>query len=66
VPRPQWSRDLTACRREADDIVGETDYWEPDDRSSTPTRMLAREDSRRRFDSYVSSCMQSLGYRRAQ
>jgi len=66
VPRARWSQDLTTCRRAADDEVGLTDYYAPDDRSSLPSHMMAREDSNRRFDSYVAGCMQGLGYRRAR
>lgn len=65
VPKERWSRDLAACRRDADATLGVGDRYEPDDRSSMPGRMLDREDTRRRFDSHVRACMEAGGYRRA-
>ncbi len=67
VPRARWGADLTACRRQADDAVGARSFADTgDERTGNPMTLVDRTDDRRRFDAYVSSCMQDLGYHRVK
>ena len=66
LPKAQWSADYDSCHAYANDQAGPTDYSPPDDRSSNPMRQMDRFDSGRRFDAYLSLCMESLGYHRSR
>ncbi|TAN63047.1 MAG: hypothetical protein EPN20_10280 [Magnetospirillum sp.] len=59
LPKDQWSRDYSACRRYADRDVG----WRDDDSSSgSPFRDYDRQQAKRRFDAVLASCMIDRGY----
>jgi hypothetical protein len=66
VPKDQWSRDLRACRRAADQEVGRGNDVAPDDRSSNPMRLAEQADVRKQFDSSVAGCMEDRGYHPAK
>ena len=67
VPRQQWSADLAACRRQADQDLGPGAYIPPgDERNSSPMTMVDRTGNAKRFDALVGNCMIDKGYRPSQ
>ncbi|TAN58853.1 MAG: hypothetical protein EPN26_00935 [Rhodospirillales bacterium] len=74
---PDWgtsstSRDLTTCRKNADEDLGRKlghdDVLDrsPSDWGSSPTRTTDNIRTRYEFDRYVANCMMALGYRRTK
>jgi hypothetical protein len=57
VPKSEWSRDWTACRRWAEDQIG---YQE--NTSSSPLRDYDRSRAKRQADAMAGVCMQDRGY----
>jgi hypothetical protein len=58
LPKDQWSRDWSACKRWADSQVG----YQDDDSSSSPFRDYDRGRARKEMDAYAGSCMRDRGY----
>ncbi|KIL97088.1 hypothetical protein CCC_00149 [Paramagnetospirillum magnetotacticum MS-1] len=59
LPKDQWSRDYSACRRSADRDSG---YREDSRDTYSPTREYERAQAKRIYDSELNACMRSLGY----
>ncbi len=57
LPKDQWSRDWSSCKRWADSQVGYQD-----DESSSPFRDYDRGRARKEMDLYTGSCMRDRGY----
>jgi hypothetical protein len=67
VSTQETAQDYTACRREADRVVGRyAGYDDALEKSSNPLREAERAGVRARFDSYVSDCMMGKGYLRGK
>ena len=62
VPKEQWSRDYSGCRRYADRDAG----WREDESSSgaggSPFREYDRQQAKKRYDASLSACMIDRGY----
>jgi len=58
LPRDQWSRDLSACRRMADREVG----WREDEGAASPFREYERDRAKGQFNAAVAGCMSEHGY----
>ncbi|MBI3446991.1 MAG: hypothetical protein HY055_16905 [Magnetospirillum sp.] len=61
VPKDQWSRDYSSCRRSADRESG----WRDDGAygsSNNPMREYDRLQAKRAFDAELNYCMRGLGY----
>ena len=59
VPKEQWSRDYSGCRRYADRDSG---WREDEDASGSPFREYDRQQAKRRYNASLSSCMIDRGY----
>jgi hypothetical protein len=59
VPKDQWNRDYSACRRSADRDSG---YREDSREGYSPTRDYERVQAKRMYDASLNACMRSLGY----
>ena len=57
VPKEQWGRDWTACKRWAEAQVGFRD-----DESSSPFRDYDRAQAKRQVQGYANLCMTDRGY----
>ncbi len=57
VPKEQWGRDWSACRRWAEAQVG---YREDD--SSSPFRDFDRAQAKKQVQGYANLCMTDRGY----
>lgn len=61
VPKDQWSRDWSACKRSAEaDVLGYRGEEESD--RGSPFRDYDRAKGRRQIDAEVAMCMTDLGY----
>lgn len=58
IPKDQWSRDWSDCRRWAESQVGYRD----EDSSSSPFRNFDRTEAKRQASGYASMCMTDRGY----
>ena len=58
LPKEQWGRDLSGCRRLADREVG----WRDDEGASSPLREYDRQQARAQFNGAVAGCMGERGY----
>lgn len=59
VPKDQWDRDYSACRRSADRDSG----WRDGGRDEpSPMRDYERAQAKRIYDSELNACMRGLGY----
>lgn len=59
VPKEQWSRDWSACRRWAEAQAG---YREDDSSSSSVFRDYDRTQAKRQIQGYANLCMTDRGY----
>lgn len=57
LPKEQWSRDWSACRRWAEAQIG---YRE--DEGSSPFRDFDRAQAKKQIQGYASLCMTDRGY----
>lgn len=58
IPKEQWDRDYSACRRSADRDSG----WRDGRDDRTPMREYERAQAKRYYDAELSACMRGLGY----
>ncbi|RAU23501.1 hypothetical protein CU669_03975 [Paramagnetospirillum kuznetsovii] len=59
VPKEEWSRDYSGCRRYADRDVG----WRDDDRDTGSVfRDYDRHQAKKRYDAVLAACMIDRGY----
>lgn len=56
IPKEDWSRDYSYCRRSADRDVG---WREDEDRAF---REYDRQQAKKRFDAVLAACMTERGY----
>jgi hypothetical protein len=65
LPKEQWARDWSTCKREAERDIG----WREDESAtnnvSSPFRDYDRDRAKKRVDPSVSQCMTGLGYQPA-
>lgn len=59
VPKEQWSRDWSACRRWAEAQAG---YRDDDGSSNTALREYDRAQAKRQIQGYANLCMTDKGY----
>ncbi|WP_242442970.1 hypothetical protein [Magnetospirillum sp. 15-1] len=59
LPKDQWSRDYSACRRSADRDSG---YRDDGRDTYSPTRDYERAQAKRIYDAELNACMRGLGY----
>lgn len=57
LPKEQWGRDWSACRRWADSQVGYREAEEP-----SPFRDYDRNRAKKQVDSHAALCMRERGY----
>ena len=64
VPKDQWSRDYSGCRRYADRDAGWREEGESGSGASSgsPFRDYDRQQAKKRFDASLSACMIDRGY----
>lgn len=59
IPKEQWSRDYSGCRRYADRDVG----WREDDNGSgSPFRDYDRQQAKKQYNAALAACMLDRGY----
>ncbi len=59
LPKDQWSRDYSACRRSADRDSG---YRDDGRDTYSPSREYERAQAKRIYDAELNACMRGLGY----
>ncbi len=59
LPKDQWGRDYSACRRSADRDSG---YRDEERGGYSPMGEYERAKAKRIYDAELSACMRSLGY----
>lgn len=59
LPREQWGKDYSSCRRQAERDSG---WREDDNASASPFREYDRQRAKRQADGSLALCMTDLGY----
>jgi hypothetical protein len=59
IPKDQWSRDYSACRRLADRDAG---WRDEDNASSSPFKEFDRQQAKRIYEGSLANCMIDRGY----
>lgn len=67
LPPEQASADERACRRSAEEDMGQQAYRSPGtENSDSPMQMVDRSEQRQHFKTLVAECMERRGYHQSE